>query len=636
MKTHLTFSSPTLLILFLSLCTFITAIEDDVKCLEGFKSSISDPQSTLSSWIFTNTSVTFICMQLVGVSCWNDIENRLISLQLPSMSLAGSLPEPLKFCQSLQHLDLSGNLLSGSIPPQICTWLPYLVTLDLSGNRLSGSIPPEIVNCKFLNSLVLSDNKLSGAIPYGLGLLDRLKKFSVANNDLSGSIPSDLSNFQVDRLKKFSVANNDLSGSTPSHLSNFPAEGFIGNGGLCGNPIGSSCGKLSNKNLAIIIAAGVLGAAGSLLLGFALWWFFVLSNHKKRKAFGGGGGGCWIERLRAHKLVQVSLFRKPIVKIKLNDLMAATKNFDPESIAVTTRTGVSYKAILQDGSALEIKRLSVCKLSEKQFQSEMNRLGQLRHPNLVPLLGFCVMEDERLLVYKHMSNGTLYSLLHGNGIGVMNNGSLDWPARVRIGVGAARGLAWLHHGCQPPCLHQNISSNVIVVDDDFDARISDFGLARLVGAVDSNGSSTFVNRDMGEFGYVPPEYPSTMIASMKGDVYGFGVVLLELVTGQKALEVSNAEEGFKGNLVDWVTQLCGSGLSNNATDKSHCGRGHDDQILQFLKVACTCVASRPKDRPSMYSVYQSLKSFSEEHDHFSEQFDEFPFNFGKDDLDHKE
>ncbi|KAI7993371.1 putative inactive receptor kinase [Camellia lanceoleosa] len=618
MKTHLTFSSPTLLILFLSLCTFITAIEDDVKCLEGFKSSIRDPQSKLSSWIFTNTSVTFICKQLVGVSCWNEKENRLISLQLPSMSLAGSLPEPLKFCQSLQNLDLSGNHLSGSIPPQICTWLPYLVTLDLSGNRLSGSIPPEMVNCKFLNNLVLNDNKLSGAIPYELGLLDRLKKFSVANNDLSGSIPSD--------------------------LSKFPPEDFTGNGGLCGNPIGSSCGKLSNKNLAIIIAAGALGAAGSLLLGFALWWFFVLSNRKKRKAFGGGGGGgggskdqcSWIERLRAHKLVQVSLFQKPIVKIKLNDLMAATNNFDSESISVTTRTGVSYKAILQDGSALEIKRLSVCKLSEKQFRSEMNRLGQLRHPNLVPLLGFCVVEDERLLVYKHMPNGTLYSLLHGNGIGVVNNGSLDWPARVRIGVGAARGLAWLHHGCQPPYLHQNISSNVIVVDDDFDARISDFGLARLVGAVDSNGSSTFVNGDMGEFGYVPPEYASTMIASMKGDVYSFGVVLLELVTGQKALEVSNAEEGFKGNLVDWVTQLCGSGRSNYATDKSLCGRGHDDQILQFLKVACTCVASRPKDRPSMYSVYQSLKSLCEEHDHFSEQFDEFPFNLGKDDLDHKE
>lgn len=263
----------------------------------------------------------------------------------------------------------------------------------------------------------------------------------------------------------------------------------------------------------------------------------------------------------------------------------------------------------------------------------MNRLGQLRHPNLVLLLGFCLVEDERLLVYKHMPNGTLYSLLHGSANGAWN-GSLEWPVRLRIGVGAARGLAWLHHGCQPPYLHQNISSNVILVDDDFDARITDFGMSRLVGSAEFDDSS-YLNGDLGEFGYVAPEYSSTMMASMKGDVYGFGVVLLELVTGQRPLEVSNGEEGFKGNLVDWVSQLCASGRSKDAIDRSLCGRGYDEEIMQLLKVACTCVASRPKDRPSMYGVYQTLKSLAEEHG-FSEQFDDFPLDFGKQDPDHKD
>ncbi|XP_059316649.1 probable inactive receptor kinase At1g27190 [Lycium ferocissimum] len=590
------------------------SIENDVKCLEGIKSALSDPLNKLSSWSFSNTSVGSIC-KLVGVSCWNEKENRLISLQLPSMSLSGSLPPDLQFCSSLQSLDLSRNSLSGSLPVQICSWLPYLVNLDLSGNSFTGSIPPEFINCKFLNTLLLNDNKLAGSIPFEIGRLDRLKRFSVSNNGLSGSIPDDLDRFLKDD--------------------------FEGNNGLCGVPLGNKCSKLSNKNLVIIIAAGVVGALGSLILGFGIWrWFLVQPNQEDRELGDGKGtsnnSSDWVEKLRAFKLVQVTLFQKPINKIKLNDLLAATNSFDSGNIVISTRTGVSYRAMLPDGSALAIKRLSSCKMSEKQFRSEMNRLGQLRHPNLVPLLGFCIVDTERLLVYKHMQNGSLYSLLHGNLSTGVRNGDFElvWPARLRIAAGAARGLAWLHHGCQPPYLHQYLSSNVILVDDDLDARITDFGLARLVGSADSNDSS-FVNGDLGEFGYVAPEYSSTLVASMKGDVYSFGVVLLELVTGRKPLGAGNAEEGFKGSLVDWVNQLSRSGRSRDAVDKSFIGRGQDDEILQVLQIACSCVVSRPKDRPSMYTVYQSLKSLVKEHC-FSEHFDEFPINLTKQNHDHKD
>ncbi|CAI0386589.1 unnamed protein product [Linum tenue] len=314
--------------------------------------------------------------------------------------------------------------------------------------------------------------------------------------------------------------------------------------------------------------------------------------------------------------------------MKLSDLLVATNHFEFENIIISTRTGVSYKAVLPDGSALAVKRLSGSKLGEKQFRSEMNRLGQLRHPNLVPLLGFCAVEEERLLVYKHMPGGTLYSQLHGTGFGIGQGCSLDWPTRVRIGVGAARGLAWLHHGCQPPYIHQYMSSNVILLDDDFDARVADFGLARLAATRDSNDSS--FNGDLGEFGYIPPEYSSTMVPSLKGDVYAFGVVLLELVTGQKPLDVNNGDEGgFKGNLVDWVNQLVISGRTKDCIDKSLVGRGHDDDMSHFLKVALNCVGSRPKDRLAMYQVYESLKGLAEKHG-MTEQYDhEFPLAFGK-------
>ncbi|KAG4173596.1 hypothetical protein ERO13_A11G068500v2 [Gossypium hirsutum] len=579
--------------MFLLALVFPATAQDDLKCLEGVKNSLEDPDGRLSSWTFNNNSVGFVC-KFVGVQCWNEQENRLLGLELRDMKLSGELPQSLKYCRSLQTLDLSANKLSGTIPPQICSWLPYLVTLDLSSNDLHGSVPPELSNCAYLNNLILSNNRLSGSIPYQLSGLDRLKRFSVANNDLSGAIPS-------------SFENRDKAD-------------FAGNSGLCGDPLGK-CGGLSKRNLAIIIAAGVFGAAASMLLGFGVWWWFHLrgAGMGKKGFIERGDDSSWAERLRAHKLTQVSLFQKPLVKLKLADLMAATNNFSPESIIVSTRTGTTYKAMLPDGSALAIKRLTTCKLGERQFQWEMNRLGQLRHPNLTPLLGFCVVEEEKLLVYKHMSNGTLYSLLHEN------TATIDWSIRFQIALGGARGLAWLHHGCQPPILQQNICSNVILMDEDFDARIMDFGLANLMTSSDVYETS-FAKRDIGEFGYIAPESSSTTVASMKSDVYGFGVVLLELVTRQKPLEVNAGEEGFKGGLVDWVNHLSNTGRIKDAIDKDLYGKGHDEQIVQVLKIGCNCVVAHPKKRWSMFKVYQSLRTMAEENG-LSEEFDDFPLIF---------
>ncbi|CAA6670617.1 unnamed protein product [Spirodela intermedia] len=141
---------------------------------EGVKESLQDPQGRLSSWSFSNSSVGFIC-NFVGVSCWNLQENRVLSLELSSMGLAGGIPSALQLCSSITHLVLSGNALTGKIPSELCQWLPNLVYLDLSGNRLSGEIPPELADCAYLNTLFLSGNELSGAIPSRLSELRRLR-----------------------------------------------------------------------------------------------------------------------------------------------------------------------------------------------------------------------------------------------------------------------------------------------------------------------------------------------------------------------------------------------------------------------------------------------------------------------------
>ncbi|KAF8051416.1 hypothetical protein N665_1727s0003 [Sinapis alba] len=582
---------PLSIIIFLLCFSPATAAdEDDIRCLRGIQTSLTDPHGALKSWNFANTTLGFLC-NFVGVSCWNNQENRVINLELRDMGLSGRIPESLKYCGSLQKLDLSSNQLSGNIPQELCTWLPFLVSLDLSNNELNGEIPPSLAECRFVNSLVLSENRLSGQIPVQLASLGRLATFSVSNNDLTGRIPSFF--------------------TSPKYSS----EDFAGNKGLCGRPLSSTCGGLSKKNLAIIIAAGVFGAAASMLLAFGVWWYY---HTRKRSSLNEEGVSSLAQRLSSHKLTQVSLFQKPLVKVKLGDLMAATNGFSSENIIVTTRTGTTYKALLPDGSALAVKHLSECKLGEKEFRYEMNQLWELRHPNLAPLLGFCVVEEEKLLVYKYMSNGTLQRLMESNAV------ELDWSTRFRIGLGAARGLAWLHHGCRPPILHQNICSSVILIDEDFDARIIDSGLARLMVPSDNNESS-FMTGDLGEFGYVAPEYSTTMIASLKGDVYGLGVVLLELATGVKAL----GREDFKGSLVDWVKLLESSGRLADALDEDIRGKGHDEEIMKFVEVACNCVATRPKERWSMFKAYQSLRAMAEKQGYsFTEQDEEdFPLIF---------
>ncbi|KAG2301477.1 hypothetical protein Bca52824_030128 [Brassica carinata] len=586
---------PIIIIIITFLLCFSPAMaadEDDIRCLRGIQSSLTDPRGVLRSWNFANTTLGFLCT-FVGVSCWNNQENRVINLELRDMGLSGRIPESLKYCGSLQKLDLSTNRFSGNIPPELCSWLPFLVSLDLSNNDLNGEIPSSLAECRFVNSLVLSENRLSGQIPVQLSSLGRLATFSVSNNDLTGRIPS-------------------FFASSPKYSS----DDFKGNKGLCGRPLSSStCGGLSKKNLAIIIAAGVFGAAASMLLAFGVWWFYYHKRNKRKSLSEEGGVSTLAQRLISHKLVQVSLFQKPLVKVKLGDLMSATNGFSSENVIVTTRTGTTYKAVLPDGSALAVKHLSACELGEKEFRYEMNRLWELRHPNLAPLLGFCVAEEEKLLVYKYMSNGTLKGLLE--------EGELDWLTRFRIGLGAARGLAWLHHGCRPSILHQNICSSVILVDEDFDARIIDSGLARLMVPSDNNESS-FVTGDLGEFGYVAPEYSTTMLASLKGDVYGLGVVLLELATGVQAL----GKEGFKGSLVDWVKQLESSGRLVDAIDEDIKGKGCDEEIIKFVEVACNCVASRPKERWSMFKAYQSLRAMAEKQGYsFTEQDDDFPLIF---------
>ncbi|PSS14141.1 inactive leucine-rich repeat receptor-like protein kinase [Actinidia chinensis var. chinensis] len=560
--------------------SFSYGLESDINCLKALKVSLEDPFNYLSSWNFSSNTEGFIC-KFTGIDCWHPDESKVLNIRLSDMGLKGGFPRGLENCSALTGLDLSSNRLNGTIPSDIPNIIKYVTSLDLSNNNLSGEIPKGLANCSYLNVLKLDSNKLSGQIPLELGLLDRLKTFSVANNLLTGRVP---------QFRNASVS----------------ADNYANNAGLCGGPLSACQAPSKNTHPGIIVGAAV-GGVTFAALAVVIGMYFFLRRVSRKKKDDDPHGNKWAKSIKGAKGIKLSMFEKSVSKMRLSDLMKATNNFSKDYIIGSGRTGVLYRATLEDGTSLMVKRLQDTKHSEKEFVSEMATLGNVKHRNLVPLLGFCVAKKERLLVYKHMPNGNLSDQLQ-----LVSEGdkSLDWTLRLKIGIGAAKGFAWLHHNCNPRIIHRNISSKCILLDVDYEPKISDFGLARLMNPVDTH-LSTFVNGEFGDLGYVAPEYARTLVATPKGDVYSFGVVLLELVTGERPTYVANAPETFKGSLVDWVTQLSSSSKLQDAIDKSLTGKGCDGELFQFLKVACNCVDPAPKARPTMFEVYQLLRAIGE-------------------------
>ncbi|KAL8531578.1 hypothetical protein ACS0TY_008251 [Phlomoides rotata] len=284
------------------------------------------------------------------------------------------------------------------------------------------------------------------------------------------------------------------------------------------------------------------------------------------------------------------------------ELVEATDGFSDQNLLGEGGFGYVYKGILADGRVVAVKQLRIGGgQGEREFRSEVEIISRIHHRHLVSLVGYCINENRRLLVYDYVSNNNLYFHLHGEDSRTV----LDWGMRAKIALGAARGIAYLHEDCHPRIIHRDIKSSNILLDNNFEARVSDFGLAKLAG--DANTHIT--TRVMGTFGYLAPEYASTGKLTERSDVYSFGVVLLELITGRKPVDASQDE-----SLVEWARPLLSRALETHEfgelADPMLNSEYVDSEMFLMIEAAAACVRHSSLKRPKMGQVVRALDTMA--------------------------
>ncbi|KAK1555295.1 hypothetical protein Q3G72_024624 [Acer saccharum] len=533
----------------------------------------------------------------------------LVVLSLSRNGVSGMIPVEMGNCSDLEVLELRSNHLSGVIPVDISR-LSHMKKLDLGVNELSGAITEEISSCSSLTSLLLDVNHLSGHIPDSLSKLSNLTTLNLSTNRLRGAIPANLSH--ISSLKYLNLSRNNLEGEIPKTLGsrfNDPLV-FSMNRELCGRPLDRECAnvrKMKRKKLIILICVAVAGVC-LLALCCCGYIYSLLRWRKKLRGANGEkkpspacGSGSGTDRGRGSgenggpKLV---MFNN---KITYAETLEATRQFDEENVLSRGRYGLVFKGSFQDGMVLSIRRLPDGSINEGNFRKEAESLGKVKHRNLTVLRGYYAgPPDVRLLVYDYMPNGNLGTLLQE--ASHQDGHVLNWPMRHLIALGIARGLSFLH---SLDMVHSDLKPQNVLFDADFEAHLSEFGLDRLTIATPAEASSS--TTPVGTLGYVSPEAALTGQSTKESDVYSFGILLLEILTGRKPVMFTQEEE----DIVKWVkkqlqrgqiSELLEPGLLELDPESSEW-----EEFLLGVKVGLLCTAPDPLDRPSMADIVFMLE-----------------------------
>ncbi|GAV80217.1 Pkinase domain-containing protein/LRR_1 domain-containing protein/LRRNT_2 domain-containing protein/LRR_8 domain-containing protein [Cephalotus follicularis] len=543
----------------------------EVLALMGIKGNLHDPHGVLDNW---DSNAVDPCSWTM-VTC--SVDSLVIGLGAPSQNLSGFLGPSIGNLTNLQSVLLQNNHISGDIPFEFGK-LSKLHTLDLSNNSFSGEIPSTLSHIKNLQYLRLNNNSLTGTIPSPLANMTKLAFLDLSYNNLSGPVPRLLA-------RTYNMVGNpqicatgiekDCNGTAPTPLTL-----------TCNNSQDSQPSEKANsKSNKIALALGSsLGCICLLILGFGflLWWrqrhnqqifFDVNEQHREEVCLGN------------------------LKRFHFKELQIATHNFSNKNLVGKGGFGNVYKGYLQDGTVVAVKRLKDGNAirGEIQFQTEVEMISLAVHRNLLRLYGFCMTATERLLVYPCMSNGSVASRLKAKP-------ALDWGTRKRVALGAGRGLLYLHEQCDPKIIHRDVKAANILLDDYCEAVVGDFGLAKLLDHRESHVTTAV----RGTVGHIAPEYLSTGQSSEKTDVYGFGILLLELVSGQRALEFGKAANQ-KGAILDWVKKIHQEKKLDMLVDKDLKNNYDRIELEEMVQVALLCTQNLPSHRPKMSEVVRMLE-----------------------------
>ncbi|XBI62283.1 hypothetical protein VPH35_042929 [Triticum aestivum] len=434
--------------------------------------------------------------------------------------------------------------------------------------------------CPLVPARKLNNNSLSGVLPESLATINGLALVDLSFNNLSGPVPKI-------SARTFSIAGNSM---------------------ICGVKSGDNCSSVSldplsyppddlkiqpqqamsrSHRIAIICGATVGSVAFvAIVVSMLLWW----RHRRNQQIFFDVNDQYDPEVCLGH-----------LKKYTFKELRASTNNFNSKNILGEGGYGIVYKGFLRDGSIVAVKRLKDYNAvgGEVQFQTEVEVISLAVHRNLLRLIGFCTTECERLLVYPYMPNGSVASQLreHING-----KPALDWSRRKMIALGTARGLLYLHEQCDPKIIHRDVKASNVLLDEYFEAIVGDFGLAKLLDHQETHVTTAV----RGTVGHIAPEYLSTGQSSEKTDVFGFGVLLVELITGQKALDFGRLANQ-KGGVLDLVKKLHQEKQLNMMVDKD-LGSNYDRvELEEMVQVALLCTQYYPSHRPRMSEVIRMLE-----------------------------